>query len=272
MSSSVEFYTFEAMDYAIVTSASSEADNHPAEHAIAPLEPNYAWEANEANTQHTITIDLQYPYPVDAIVWMHREAEESPNTGVSIKTIQYSHDGTTWYTASTGPVTPITNKLIKVVDLSPAAVVGQYWKFTFQGQQSPNYYCPTDMRISMLWVATKYSLTAGPAYPLNDEVFIPSEDVSLPFGKKFTIGYSHNHQVLFERRFQVQQTDYNTIMDILEACNGRYRPFVYKETGGDYRLCKFDSDTVDEQVMDIGFYRLTLKLVELPIVERDEAY
>jgi hypothetical protein len=135
------------MDNAIVYSVSSEQSNHPAEHAISPLEPNFAWEANEASAKHTLVIDLGAPYEADGFTFLHHELEQSTPSQIStVIQCESSNDASTWtsHTLKTAyGLTPDSidpNNLIKIRHFADAPVAARYWRFTVEGITPPFEY------------------------------------------------------------------------------------------------------------------------------------
>lgn len=284
MSALFNFHTFEVMDGAVVLNASSETTGHPAEHAIAPLEPNFAWEANESSAQHTLSIDLGETRSCSGIVFRHHETESS-TTGISVD-VECSSDGTNWSSVSLssstsgGPSSPADLKdssiLFKVRyfvnsgTLLLEDAVARYWRFTIKGLSSPYYYAPSDARMSVLWLFTLHQLDRGAAWPMNDNVVYPADSINLAFGKVYKTGYSINPHTPFSHTWMVTTDEYDTLRDVMECCNGTYRPVLITQPDGTNRLCKFASDEITEELLDIDLWRVTLQFVALPIVGKDK--
>jgi hypothetical protein len=258
------------MDNAIVDTVSSEATNHIAENAIN-LEANFAWEANEASAQHVLTIDLQAPYECDCLFWVHHEIEQIIPTlqGVTI-TLDWSHDTVTWTSATLADDDGVTEKLLKVATFT--AVKARYWKVTFKGTSGPFFYAPNDMRISACWLGTVHDLDKGPGLPLNDEENFLLADTKLPFGKVYTTGFNINSSIAFSRQWALlyDSGEYAVLRDVITACNGSLRPFVYDQSTDDHLLCQFSRDTFDETLIDTNLYSITVHMLTIPIVQRDE--
>jgi len=280
MSILIDFHTYEIMENATIHNASSEATNHPAEHAIAPLESNFAWEANEAEAQHTLTIDFGETRECDGFSFIHHEVAISPSTGIVIG-IHKSSDAINWTAiswvynsdGSDVPFDDFTSQLIKLRYFTVGGVLAshkaRYWRFTLLGMESPNFYAPSDMRISMLWLFRLRQLDRGPSFPINDTEIYPINNLRLPFGKVYRTGHSINPHTLFTRTWMLSDVEYEVLRTLMRECNGMYRPFIMTDVDGTRRLCRFATDEIDEELLDIDLYRITCQFVELPIVQKD---
>ncbi len=282
MSSLIRFYTFELMDDATIESVTSENTTHPAEHAITPLEPNFAWQANEsAASSHDIVIDLGSYKAPDGFCIIHHESEQTtpitiglacsvsgaiPSSSLAQEIDYTDEDGN-----AVSGVTDDTN-FIKIREFSGTYAANthyRWWKFAFAGTTGPFYYPPNDMRISMLWLYRKLELDLGYARPFNDVTEYPMSSQPLPFGKTFKTGYSINPSVNFTRVWMVNDAQYAVLRTLMERCNGTYRPFLMLDIDGTRRLCKFASDTIQEEWLDVDYRKVTLKFVELPLLTKD---
>jgi hypothetical protein len=286
MSLLADFYTYEVMSNATVEAVSTEVAGHPAEHAISPLEPNFAWQANQASTQHTLTVDLGATYACGGFTYMHHEVESDADP-VSLKgidiTVASSDDGSTWTAVTTAYNSDGTNvpddrmdgtKVIKLrhfVDGAGALLprTARYWKFTVKGMQGPSYYPTTDCRINMLWLCVVRQLDRGSVVPTDDAIAYPTGDLELAYGKVYRTGYSVNPYTAFSRTWMLTDEEYAVLCGVMQACNGSDLPFVLS-TDGERRLCKFAEDEVDEELLDVGLRQVTCKFVTLPIVGKDE--
>lgn len=268
MSSLVEFYTFGPMEGAVVDAASSEAVGHPAEHAIAPLEPNMAWQSDEASAQHELELDLGHPRQVDALVWMHREVEVVPTTGV-VTEIYWSHDaGGTWTLAGTDPVTPVTGELVKVVTLAPP-VVARWWRVVFKGLVGPGYYAPENMRVSMCWLARRWLLDRSGGWPHEDSQEWPNIGHDMAFGQSWQAGRNRNPLTNMTRTWAVNDDEYDTLRGMLADANGGHSPIVLAEWGRGFQICWLDDDSMPEKSPWLGVTEVTLKFSTTPVVPRD---
>lgn len=284
MSALIDMYTYEVMGGAIVTAVSSEVAAHPAEHAISPLEPNFAWEANEALAQHILTIDLGEVRTCDGYSFIHQENEISGPAESTRISCEYSTDSTIWEDAvivynSDGTNNPddlydedIRVKLRHFSDGSNniMSLSARYWRFTVYGVLPSNYYAESDARISMCWLFRINQLDRGAAFPTNDKPVYPSGSVELPFGKEYRTGYNVNPHVLFSRTWMVTEAEYDILRAVMRECNGTAKPFLFVENSGARRLCRFTSDIIGEEIVDVGLWRVTIDLVELPITGKDE--
>lgn len=280
----VKFHTFEVMESAIVNAKSSQQTLHPAEHAITPLEPNFAWEANEASVQHTLTLDLTEIRTCDGFTFMHHETETLGSVGLDV-TVQYSLDNTTFYTvplvgnAECGDIADTSDsstrfKMRYFANTGLSALQsysGRYWKFTFKGLTAPNYYAPTDMRVSVCWLFTYHALDRGPAYPINHTVTFPSSTIKLGLGKTHKTGHTVNLRTTGSRLWQVNDTELDLLETVLEHANGRYRPVLVIEANEDIgpALWHITSDGVERELLDIGIYRAGFQFATVPLVGKD---
>lgn len=275
MSALTNFCTFEVMDGVLVHSVNSEQPLHPAEHAISPLEPNFAWEANAANVQHQLVIDLTEQRSINGLMLIHHESE------IINITIQYSNNGTSW--------TPIPNLdiyggtshlthihyLWNISTLQIQTISAQYWQITFSGPTAPNYYPPSDMRISACWLFTKHELEQRGVLPLSDQIAFPNNLQWLPFGKQYVTGQNVNQSRTFSRTWIVTDTQRTELWQIISKCGGAFRPFILLEGDLDQdgipirHLCQFNPSTITESLIDIGLTSITAQLTEIPIVKLD---
>ena len=280
MSQLIDFYTYEAMENAIVFSASSEATNHPAEHAILPLEPNFSWEANEASVQHTLVIDLGEIKTCDGFSFIHQEIEQTTPTNQSVDMeCEFSFDAVHWDTTTLAE-RDVTSDLenpdirIKIRNFesggNPIALNARYWRFTAVGPAAPNFYAPADMRVSMLWLHRRRQIDTGASFPVDDTLIYPANSISLPFGKIFRTGHSATPHTTMSRTFMVTTNEYETLLQVMRDCNGAYRPFTFIESDNVRRLCKFASDEIKEDLLDIGLYQISFQFVALPILGKDK--
>jgi len=285
MSLLTSFYTYEVMDGAVVHDVSSEAADHPAEHAIAPLEPNFAWEANEASTQHTLIVDLGETRVCDGFSFIHHETETSgPPTAISLTVeVEYSPNATDWTSIdlaynSDGSNSPsdlyLESARVKLRhfvdgDGNITRFTGRYWRFTIKGVAPPFEFATSDARLSMLWLFRVNQLDHGAAFPVSDTVVFPTSGLSLPFGKVYRTGYSVNSHTLFVRVWMLTDDRYDVLREVMRECNGTYRPFVLVGDDDVRRLCKFEKDEIDEELLDVGLYRVTCRFVEIPTVGKD---
>lgn len=274
-SSLLDFYTFEQMDSAVIQSVSSETTAHPAEHAIAPLEPNFAWETNESDVKHTITIDLGETKACNGFMFIHNESVDIDMA------IECSPDNSDWTSISLIVHTPddtdddnVRLKLRHFADSSYNFVTysARYWRFTMWGDTSPNYNAPNDARINAVWLFTHYQLDRGYSFPLDDTYIYPMNGIDLPYGKEYNIGHGVNPHCLFSRTWMLNTTQYSILKQIMRDCNGGYRPFVIIEPDSTRRLCKFEEDIIDEERLDINLWRVKCKFVELPMVGKDKIH
>ncbi|MFA7286921.1 MAG: discoidin domain-containing protein [Patescibacteria group bacterium] len=283
MSILLDFHTYEVMDGATIETVSSESTGHPAEHAISPLEPNFAWQANQANTQHVLTVDLGESRTCDGFSYIHHERDTTGPPvahGITV-TVQYSDDATTWNATelayhSDGSLTPTDHvtEFIKlryfIISSVPVAITARYWQFTFAELAGPFFYAPVDMRISMCWLFRLHQLDRGRSTPDNSSIVYPVGDLALPFGKTYRTGYSVNASIPFTGTWMVTNTEYDVLRSVMRECNGVYRPFLLRDWDNTRRLCQFTSDEIDEELLDLDLYRVTCQFVELPIVKKDK--
>ena len=274
------------MEGATIANVSSEATNHPAEHAITPLEPNFSWEANEAATQHTIVIDLGEIRACDGFTFMNHEVEQATPTLIAVDLdIEYSLDNVAWVSIATahqsdGTSTPSdltdNDKQIKLrhfhVSTIPTRFYGRYWRFTAVGQAAPLFIPPNNMRLSMIWLFQLNQLDKGASFPVDDTTIFPADAVELSNGKVYRTGHSVNPFGILSRTWMVTDTEYSILLDVIRQCNGKYRPFVLVENRGKRRLCKFAKDEISEEWIDTGIRQTTFNLVELPVVRKDESH
>ena len=285
MSTLTNFYTFEVMDGAVVHSVSSEAANHPAEHAIAPLEPNFAWEANEASAQHVLVVDLGETRACDGFSFIHHETETAgPPTAISLTVFaEYSSDTVNWISinlacnddGSDSPSDLYDNdmhiKLRHFVDdgNTLTCFTGRYWRFTIKGVAPPFEYATSDARLSMIWLFRINQLDRGASFPVKDTSVYPAKSIRLPFGKVYRTGHSINPHVLFTQTWMLIKSEYDVLREVMRECNGTYRPFILISSDNMRRLCKFEKNEIQEELLDIELYRITCRFVEIPIVRKD---
>ena len=256
------------MDDAIIASVSSEASGQPAEHAISPLEPNFAWQANEVSAQHKLIIDLTEARECDGFSFIHHEAED-----IDI-TVEMSADATQWISCTLLSYTTPDSTFIRMHYFASdgtnlSTYTARYWRFTVLSTTYAPYYAPTDCRISMCWLFSFHEFDKGAAWPINDMSVYPGNSELLANGKVYRSGYSVNPYVTFTRTWMLVDSEYDVLRAAIRACNGAYRPFVLIESDGVHRLCKFASDEITEELLDLGLYRVTCKFVELPIVQKN---
>jgi len=280
MSTLINFYTYEVMRDAIINNASSEAIGHPAEHAISPLETSFAWETNEVDTQHTITIDLGETRSCDGFSFIDHESID-----IDI-TVEYSSDAINWTTVPTvvnsdGSSVPTDlgddDIQIKLRHFHLVGVLtdykGRYWRFTLIGDSEPSpYYPESDTRLSMLWLFELCQLDRGASFPINDTPTYPASAIQLPFGKVYRTGHSINPYTPFTRTWMVTESEYDILRELMRKCNGTYRPFLFVDSDGIRRLCKFETDEITEELLDVGLYRITFSFIELPIIRKDKRH
>lgn len=279
MSTLHSFHTFAVMKDAIATSASSEATDHPAEHAISPLEPNFAWEANEVSAQHTLVVDLGETRVCDGFSYIHHETEETNDvTEISVSVnidCEKSSDGTNWTTLTLAPQddlvdsNPLKIRYFVSGGSTKQTESARYWRFTVKGQLSPNFYAPTDARISMCWLFGYSELDRGAGFPMNDTPVFPTSDIPMPYGKQYRTGYSVNPHTTFSRVWMVTTAEYEVLKQVMRDCHGKQRPFILQSSDSSRRLCNFASDEIGEELLDIGLWRVTINFVEVPIVGKD---
>lgn len=270
MSAYVKFHTFEQMDDAVVLAATPEATNYPAEHAIAPLEPNMAWRNRTFNAQ-ALDIDLGAAYACDCLFWICH-GTESVSIYPYIDSISWSNDGSTW--TSVGTLSGgygYTGTLIKVATFTETTA--RYWRVIFRYAGTSLWRVPVNTPFSAVWLGTTHELDRGPAFPLNDAPEYPYDAQSLPYGKSFRTGRNVNSVRLMERTWQVNSTEYDVLAGVLSACNGSFRPFAYKEGSDEYMLCMFAAeDEISEERIDTGFWRVTFRFNTVAIVQRGASH
>lgn len=274
MSALVNFCTFEVMDGATVVSVSSQNDLHPAEHAIAPLEPNFAWEAAGSSTEHTITIDLTESRSCDGFTFIHHETDTILIT-LDIQA-EYSNNGTSWTSAPADALDYGPTHTLKLRYFA-TSISARYWRFTVSGVVAfeGSYIsgsAPDDTRVSAIWLFHLHEFDKGPALPYDDAMRYPNATALLPFGKQFTTGYGNNRTAFFSRSWMLNSTERVALWEVIRNCNGVYRPLIFIDVDGTRRLCKLGSNLIQEIVVDIGVYQTTITLVELPIVKKDRYY
>lgn len=284
---STKFYTLEAMIDAVVHDVSSQVSAHPAEHALI-LEPNFAWQADGIDEQHHLIIDCGRPRSVDALVWMHRHSEvdlpspvspwpypspsPSPSpypTGVYAD-VYYSNDGSTYTQASLTVDPGVSGELLKISEFSVLAAQ-RYWKIVLRGVVPPNYYAPDDLRTSALWLARKYEIEAAAAFPMDDTTIYAKQAQTMPYGEQSFLGWSENEQVKFTRIYTVDDTDYDTLMDMLENTNGGETILAMQELDSEPMLVRIES-AMSVEKFAIGWRTVTLTFTTIPVVGRDELY
>ena len=266
MSDSTNFCTFESMQGALVYSASSEQPLHPAEHAIAPLEPNFAWEANQSNTNHQLVIVLPESRTIGGVLFIHHEAKT-----INIA-VEHSANGSSW--------TPVSNlapswgnlSLLHIRYLwntSPAGKTtrtAKYWRITFYGATAPNYYPPFDMRVSACWLFSVTEITQRAHLPINEQVIFPINTQILPFGKQYVTGKNVNQSLSFSRVWTLTDIQRTTLWQVINRCRGALFPFILYEYSLP-RLCRFNPSAITESLIDIGLTSITAQLTEIPIVK-----
>jgi len=287
MSCLTKFYTFEIMDNAVVYSASSQATGHPPEHAIAPLEPYFAWQADEASAAngHQLIIDLGDFKQANSVCFFHHESEED-ETGLDVS-FAGSPDGSLWYDLDivnhdgsvVSDVEP--ENLIKVHHFTDDIVVYRYWRITL-GKIPPSpgaspppspYYPPSDTRLSMFWLANRLELDIGPAIPLEETIIYPQNTFDLSYQRTQSIGYNLHKSISFTRTWQLTAAQYATINALLLRCNGTQRPFLFFDVDGSRRLCYFEQPTIEETILiPDELYRVTLHMKEIPLLGKDVYY
>lgn len=277
MSVLTKFFTFEQMDNAVVSSVSSDNSGHGAQHAIAPLEPNFAWQANEALTQHELIIDLGELKTCDTFFVTHHEIiDEIPVVlGVNLvlavsETLAAGDYRAVTFTEHDGTVYDKTDTSQELRVYIFTAQIFRYAKITVKGRTGPNFYSTVDARFSALWFGTKHELDIGTAYPIQDAEEYLVESVALAHGKVHSTGLNVNSQTHMTRTYQVNQTQYDAIRAIMRACNGIYRPFILIELGDIRLYCHFESDEITEEIRDVEVYRIILKLIATPVVKKDQ--
>lgn len=287
MSSLIKFYTFEVMDGAVVHSVSSEATNHPAEHAIAPLEPHFAWETNEAEAVdgHQLVIDLINPKQINSVCFLHHETELG-TTGLKVS-FEGSSDGSTWYNLEitdhddSEACDVESENLIKVRHFMDTIVNYRYRRITL-GEIPPSpgpspppspYYPPTDARLSMFWLANRLELDIGPAIPIEETIIYPKSIATLSYQRSQMTGYSNHPSTSFTRTWRLNASQYAIINILLKNCNGTQYPFLMFDVDGSRRLCYFERSTIEEIVIvPDELYQITLHLREIPLLEKDAYY
>lgn len=270
MSVSTKFYTLKAMVDAVVIDVSSDDAQHPAEHALT-LEPNFSWEADELDAQHYLTTDLTKPFDVDSLVWIHRDPEAvSPSPLGVYADVYYSNDNAT-YTKVTLSVDPgIDGNLLKISEFVMASNQ-RYWKVVFRSTDDPSYYPAEDMRVSAVWWAKKHTITAGPAWPMNDTTVYPKKEFDMAYGDKAAVGFSKNEQVQFTRTYACNDTDYTALLEVLAESNCGENILAMQERDENPMLVKIGG-AVSTQNFAIGWQTITLGFTKIPIVGRDEFY
>lgn len=270
MSVSTKFYTFRAMDDAIVIDVSSDNANHPAEHALI-LEPNFSWEADEADAQHYLTTDLTRPFIIDSLVWIHRDEEAiSPSPWGLTADVYYSNDNST-YTKATLTVDPgINAALLKVAEFSITGAY-RYWKIVIKGTDDPSYYAAEDTRVSAVWWARKYTITSDPIFPMNDTIIHLQKQYNAAYGNQNGVGFNTNEIIQFTRTYTVDDDDYENILNMLMDTNGGKIPVVMQELNNDPILVKV-KDAVTIQKFTIDYRTVVLTFSTVPVVGRDEFY
>jgi len=266
---------------AIVTAASSEATGHPAGHAVSPLEANFAWQANEASAQHTLTVDLGSVTECDGFSFVHHETDDE--TGSLDITVERSCSGTGWTpidlafnsdgTDSPDDLGDDTHaiKLRYFVDAEndPASVASRYWRFTIEGTESPGYYAPNDARVSMCWLFKFYEFDRGRAIPTNDLLEYPKSTLKMVGGRQFRTGWSINPTTKMTATFMFDADEFDVILSFVRACNGARIPFTLIDVDDVRRLCVFGSDQTEETLVNTDIYEMTMKFVELPLIGKD---
>jgi hypothetical protein len=272
---------------AVVHNVSSQVAAHPAEHALI-LEPNFAWQTDGIDEEHDLTIDCGKPVNVNALVWIHRHNEvdlpspvspwpypspsPSPSpypTGVYAD-VWYSNDD--WaYTHAMLTVDPgLSDTLLKISEFMVDSAQ-RYWKIVLSGVVPPDYYAPDTLRTSALWLARKYEIEAGPAFPMDDTTIYPKETHAMPYGETAFLGFSENEHVKFTRIYTVDDTDYATLMDMLAETNGGETILAMQERDNLPMLVRIES-AVSVEKFAIGWRTVTMSFTTIPIVGRDELY
>lgn len=283
MSILTNFHTYEPMEDAVITDVSTEDTDHPAEHAISPLEPDFAWEIT-SNSSPYIIVDLGKPCPCDGFTFIHHETEILPSDFDVIITAEYSSDGSNWDSTfitynSDGTASPNdlydSDTQIKVryfIENGTETLKTlnyRYWKFSIGNVGSPMHSLPNDCRISMCWLFSLHTIDKGSAFPFNDTEIYPNDEIELAFGKSYFTGHSVNSHTVFSRNWLLNNTEYNTIITVMKNCNGVYRPFLLIEDN-ERKLCKFEKDEINETFIDEDFYNISCNFIQLPIVKKDK--
>jgi hypothetical protein len=164
----------------------------------------------------------------------------------------------------------VSGDLLKVSEFSVAAAQ-RYWKIVLRGVVPPDYYAPDDLRTSALWLARKYEIEAGPAFPMDETTIYPKETHSMPFGGLASLGYSENEHIKFTRIYTVDDTDYDTLMDMLAETNGGQMILAMQERDNLPMLVRVES-AVSIEKFAIGWRTVTMSFTTIPIVGRDDLY
>ncbi len=276
-----KLHTYDPMIDAVVVSASSEVTNHPAEHAISPLEPNFAWQTNEASAQHTFVVNLGSAIECDGFSFIHHETDDG-TASVDI-TVEQSFNGTTWtavdlaYNSDGTDVPDDLSDDTHTIKLryftndanEPISVTSKYWRFTVEGIDSPGYYAPTDARISMCWLFKMYEFNRGRATPTNDPLTYPGKSLTMLGGQQFRTGWSVNPTADVSAKFMFNKTELDIVLGFMRACNGARTPFTMIDVDGMRRLFVFDNDQIEETLVNTDIFEVTMKFVELPIIGKD---
>jgi hypothetical protein len=266
---------------AVVTTASSAASGHPAEHAVSPLEANFAWQANEASAQHTLAVDLGSAIECDGFSFVHHETDDV--TASLDITAERSRNGTDWTPVdlafnSDGTDVPDdlsddthAIKLRYFIDgeNDPISVTSRYWRFTVKGTDSPSYYAPSDARVSMCWLFRLHEFDRGRATPTGDLTNYPGSELKTLGGRRFRTGWSVNPITEMAATFMFNAAEFNVMLDFVCACNAARTPFTLVDVDGVRRLCVFGSDQVEETLVNTDIHEVTVKFVELPLIGKD---
>lgn len=285
MSALNKFLTFEPMESAVVAAVSSEATGHPAEHAISPLEPNFAWQANQATTNHTLTIDLGYWRGVDGLMFIHHEAYDAglPVDALTVE-VAYSLNNSDWHTLTlwgspdSSTVSDLDDTQIYKLRyfISPATsaigtVRARFWRVTLKST-IPAAHPATDARISAAWLFSYNGLDVGHIVPRKDSIHFNASNAQLVNGKRFSSGHTVNAVTTLQRTWVVTETQLATVKAIIHKCNGQYRPMMYVDQSGNRYLCRIAEDTISIEKMASERYRIEMNLITVPTVKKDKVH
>ena len=265
----------------VVTAASSAASGHPAEHAVSPLEANFAWQANGASAQHTLAVDLGSAIECDGFSFVHHETDDE--TASLDVTAERSRNGTDWTSVdlaynSDGTDVPddlgddthaIKLRYFVNSGNDPISVTSRYWRFTVEGTDSPGYYAPSDARISMCWLFRLHEFNRGRAVPTNDSTNYPGSELKTLGGRRFRTGWSVNPTTEMTATFMFNAAELVVMLDFVRACNAARTPFTLVDIDGVRRLCVFGSDQIEETLVNTDIYEVAVKYVELPLIGKD---
>jgi len=164
----------------------------------------------------------------------------------------------------------LSGTLLKISEFTPP-LPQRYWKILLIGVVPPDYYAPDDLRVSALWVAKKYEISAGAAFPMGDTTIYPKQVHNMPYGEQAFVGFNENEHIKFTRIYTVDDTDYATLMDMLEATNGGETILAMQEINDDPMLVRIES-AVSIEKFAIGWRTVTMTFTTIPIVGRNELY